>query len=167
MIFLLLPFSAQAADSVSLSQLNDCNWQVNYRGRTYDLSPLTREALARPIETDIRYALQRVPEANAHLTAMSALLREARVHTIFASAFLSGFIVARILRSGKKNAADREDYDIASYATGGLFFTSTLFSWTSTKAAKRELVNAVEAFNENSPYKIEPASSGAPLPVAQ
>ena len=34
--------------AAGLDQLNECNWIVTYRGRTYDLAPLTREALARP-----------------------------------------------------------------------------------------------------------------------
>jgi hypothetical protein len=165
-VLFLFPLFAMGAENISLDQLNDCNWLVNYRGRTYDLAPLTREALARPIETDIRYALQRVPEANAHLTSMSGHLRDARAHTIFASVFLSGFILSRVLRSSQKNRDSRAEFDISSAATGAFFLGATMFSWKSTRAAKHELVSAVAAFNESSPYKIEPAM-GSQTPVAQ
>ena len=166
-LLFLLSNSAFATEiPISLNQLNDCNWNVTYRGRTYDLAPLTREALARPIETDIRYALQRVPEANEHLNSMSNHLRSARTHTILASVFVSGFVVSRILRAGEKNTEARAQYDLASAATAVLFGAATLFSWRSTTDAKHELVSAVAAFNESSPYKIEPSVSGQ-APVAE
>jgi hypothetical protein len=160
---LLPPFASAEEKKISLDQLSDCNWMVTYRGRTYDLSPLTREALARPIESDIRYALQRVPAANDHLNAMSTHLRDARAHTIFASIFLGGFIATRIIRSSQKNENYRQDYDVASAATGLFFLASTAFSWKSTRDAKDELVKSVEAFNEGSPHKIEPAAEGQAL----
>jgi hypothetical protein len=164
-LLLLLPLFASAAEEkqVSLEGLSDCNWMVTYRGRTYDLAPLTREALARPIESDIRFALQRVPAANEHLNAMGTHLRDARAHTIFASIFLGGFIASRVLRANQKNDNDRQGYDIASAATGLFFLASTAFSWKSTRDAKAELVNAVQSFNEGSPHKIEPAAESQAL----
>lgn len=160
-LLLLLPLlSFGQENKISLDQLGDCNWMVTYRGRTYDLAPLTREALSRPIESDIRYALQRVPASARHLDSMSGHLRAARAHTILASIFVTGFVATRILRSNEKNEANHGDYDIASAATGLFFLASTAFSWKSTRDAKTELVEAVGAFNESSPHKIEPASDG-------
>ncbi len=140
-------------------QLNDCNWMVQYRGRTYDLSPLTREALSRPIETDLRYALQRVPESAEHLQKMTTKLREARAHTIFASIFISGLVVGRIIQAQQKDNDKRRSYDMLTGASGLFFLASTGFSWKATREAKQELVNAVDAFNEKSPHKIEPIST--------
>jgi hypothetical protein len=151
-----LPLSSFAATA---EELGDCNWVVTYRGRTYDLAPITREALARPIETDLRYALQRVPEANAHLNTMASLQRDARAHTMLASLFLSGFLVTRLLKSRETNPDRAKEYDILSGATGGFFFGAALSSWRATTEAKEELVKAVDAFNEKSPHKIEPASA--------
>jgi hypothetical protein len=138
------------------SELRDCNWIVSYRGRTYDLAPLTREALARPIETDIRHALQRVPESNEHLNRMSARLKDARAHTILASVFISGLIASRIMQSREKNPERRREYDYVTGAAGGFFLAATAFSWRATREAKGELVQAVDAFNRASPHKIVP-----------
>ncbi len=44
-------------------------------------------------------------------------------------------------------------------ASGLFFLASTGFSWKATREAKQELVNAVDAFNEKSPHKIEPIST--------
>lgn len=147
------------AHAVSPNELSDCNWVVTYRGRTYDLAPITREALARPLETDLRYALQRVPEASAHLDQMTVRQRDARAHTVLASIFLTGFLVTRLLASREKNADRGQEYDILSLATGGFFIGATFSSWQATRDAKAELVNAVSAFNERSPHKIEPSSA--------
>jgi|GEM_PF-4557491 len=146
--------------------LGDCNWQVSYRGRQYDLTPLTREALSRPIENDIRFAIQRVPAAKERLANMTELQRDARAHTIIASVFLGVFLLTKLLESrvpdGKNRSGEKSDYQAASYAAGGFFLGATIFSWNSTNAAKRELVHAVEDFNANSPNKILPATGGVP-----
>ncbi len=158
LVFSFLPLSsAFAASDISVKSLNDCNWFVTYRGRTYDLAPLTREALSRPIDDDIRYALQRVPEAGMHLTSMDQNLKDARAHTMLGSAFATGFLLSRVLKAGEKNPAKFDDYNVASIATAAFFVAATLFSWRATSNAKSELVQAVEAFNEKSPDKVEPA----------
>jgi len=139
-------------------QLNDCNWIVTYRGQTYDLAPLTREALARPIETDLRYALQRVPQSNEHLNRMSTRQRDAKAHTILASVFMSGLLVSRLLESREKSPEKRAEIDLISIVTGTFFLGATAFSWKATNDAKSELIKAVDAFNEHSPYKIVPST---------
>ena len=154
---LFFPLSLSLAADTK-SELQDCNWIVTYRGKTYDLSPLTREALSRPIETDLRYALQRVPASADHLNAMTAKLKEAKAHTILASVFITGFLVTRILQSGETNPDRREEKGLISAFTGGFFLAATFSSWRATRDAKRELVNAVDAFNLQSPHKIEPGN---------
>lgn len=144
-------------------ELGDCNWQVTYRGRQYDLSPLTREALSRPIENDIRFAIQRVPEAAERLDTMTGLLRSARAHTLIATAFLGAFALFKVLESNQNNRGQREDYRTASWASAGFFLGATFFSWKSTREAKDELVKAVEDFNAHSPHKILPANQGLDL----
>src|SRR3989344_2002091 len=136
-------------------KLGDCNWQVSYRGRQYDLTPLTRESLSRPIENDIRYAIQRVPEANERLESMTSKQRLSRAHTIIASIFATALILTKVAESRVKNEEERHDYRMAEYAAGGLFLAATIFSWKTSQEAKKELVMAVEEFNERSPHKIE------------
>ncbi len=148
------------ATGLSLDKLGDCKWQVTYLGRNYDLGPLTRESLSRPIENDIRFALQRVPEANAHLETMSGKLQDARAHTMLASVFLGALVITKLLESRVKNDSQKEDYRVATFASGGFFLAATLFSWRSSTEAKQELVHAVEEFNAHSPHKIEPAMPG-------
>jgi hypothetical protein len=92
---------------------------------------------------------------------MSTHLRDAKAHTILASIFISGLVLARILQSGKdKNSDQYKEYNVIQAATGGFFLAATISSWRATSEAKEELVQAVEAFNENSPHKIEPAPQG-------
>jgi hypothetical protein len=146
---------------VSLDKLGDCSWQVTYRGHVYDLSPLTRESLSRPIENDIRYVLQRVPEAGQHLDSMRSYLGQAKAHTILGSIFISGALVTKLLESRLKNDTTRPDYRTVEAAFVGFFLGATIFSFQNTAKAKEELVNAVDEFNAHSPYPIEPATGGA------
>ena len=166
---LAFPLATQAAtppgDGLSLDKLGDCNWQVSYRGRLYDLSPLTRESLTRPIENDIREALERVPEANARLEAMGKHFRDAKNQTVLASIFIGVVVIAKLLEGRVKNDGDRLNYHVAEGAAGGFFLTETFFSWRSSVAAKQELVNAVDEFNAHSIYKIEPANSRSLEPL--
>ena len=158
-LFFFETSQAFASKDSTAEKLGDCNWQVTYRGRRYDLSPLTRSTLSRPIETDIRFALERVPEANKHLENLSAKLQEARGHTIIASILISGLVVAKLLQGRVTNAEENREYQFATVAGAGFALTAALFSWKSTHEAKQELVSAVEEFNEHSPHKIEPASA--------
>jgi len=147
--------------SEQIDKLNDCNWIVTYRGRTYDLAPLTREALARPIENDIRYALQRVPAANEHLNAMGTNLRNARAHSKIGSVFLAGLIASQIVKGASPKGSEKaRTLNVISFGAGVFSIAGFLSSWKATRDAKQELVAAVESFNEKSPHKIEPAGGG-------
>lgn len=160
-IFLLLPLSSLASSTVD--GYDDCNWIVNYRGKTYDLAPLTRETLARPIESDMRPILQRVPEADEHLQIMSTDLRNARAHTIIGSAFISSFLIAKLVASAQKNPDRKEEINLLSYFAAAFFLKASFESWSSTRDAKIELTRAVSSFNEKSPHKIEAAPKAAIL----
>lgn len=149
------------ADGLTLDRLGTCNWQVTYRGRTYDLAPLTREALTRPIENDIRYALQRVPEANVHLEKVTSHLKDAKGHSQVASVFLGTMLVSALLRTRDHTDSGKKNYSVAILSSGLLALAGTYFSWRNTNEAKEELVNAVEEFNNHSAYKIEPAGASA------
>lgn len=164
-IFLFLsPLSLSfAAASPEKENYDDCNWMVTYRGKTYDLAPLTRESLARSVESDMRPILQRVPKAETHLQTMTTQLKEARAHTMIASAFISSLLITRLIRSGEKNIDRRETYDILTAVSAMFFLKATYESWNSTHNAKLELVRAVNSFNEKSPHKIDPVTSGKKL----
>ncbi len=95
------------------------------------------------------------------MEAMSSEQKNARTYTILASIFVSSLIVTKILESQKKNVEEKRPYRHAMYAEGGLFLAATILSWNSTRSAKRELVSAVEEFNEHSPHKIEPADGAS------
>lgn len=162
LIYILLQLSVSSAHAKT-EDYDDCNWIVNYRGKTYDLAPLTRETLARPIESDMRPILQRVPESDAHLQTMSTELRNARAHTIIGSAFISTFLIAKLIASGQKNEDRKSEINLLSYVAGAFFLKATFESWHSTRTAKIELTRAVNDFNEKSPHKIEAAPPATKL----
>lgn len=141
---------------------DDCNWLVTYRGRTYDLAPLTRESLARPVDGDIRSILERVPESESLLSQVEKRSADAKAHTIIASAAVSGLLVTRLLRSNEKNRERHDTYDILTAVTGLFFLKGAYESWRATRDAKETLLKAVRVFNENSPNKIEPVPQSGP-----
>lgn len=148
-----------------MDTLGDCKWKVTYRGRNYDLSPLLRESLLRPMESDIRYALNRVPASAEHLEKMTANLRSARTKTIFGSVAAGLFVVAWIIHGNKSITGDVHTVANRSmYATGAIALTSGILSWIDTHSAKKELVSAVQEFNNHSNFKMEPASTGLNTP---
>lgn len=160
-LLLILTLLAHLSSASSQTEeYDDCNWIVNYRGKTYDLAPLTRETLARPIESDMRPILQRVPEADEHLQIMSEELRNARAHTIIGSAFISTFLITKLIASAQKNPDRKSEINLLSYVAGAFFIKASFESWSSTRTAKTELIRAVNAFNEKSPHKIEAAKPG-------
>lgn len=166
LIGLLATASADASTApVSPAQkYEQCSWLVSYRGRTYDLAPLTRETLARPIEGDIRSLLSRVPAAADHLSQVTSASRAAKVQAIIASAALGVFLGTRIARSGSKkdDESARLGLDIAAIVSG-LFFAKGLHaSYQATLTAREELALAVEAFNAGSPHPIQPVVKGGP-----
>lgn len=169
LLLLPLPPPAQAAekpgdkpsDGMTVEKLGDCLWKVSYRGRIYDLSPLMRESLSRPLDNDLRYVLERVPQSNERLNALNESLHSAKTYTILASVFITAAIVTKILEGRLQSDHARPTYRIIEGSTGALFLTSAILSWRSTSHAKQELVNAVDEFNARSPYKIEPASGRA------
>jgi len=154
--FLLLPVCSQAKQEEPNKSFQDCNWLVSYRGKTYDLAPLTREALARPIDTDLRFALRKVPASADHLDVMSNKIRDAKAHTILGSIFATGFLVAKILEANQTNADRRAELKQISFFSAAFFLGATYQGYRATSAADSELESALEEFNKKSPHKINP-----------
>jgi hypothetical protein len=146
-------------------EFESCNWLVSYRNRTYDLSPLTKEGLARPVDGDLRTILTRVPEADEKLQAVTDHAKEAKFHSIVGTASMMALIGTRIARSQAKNKGRSEDtlvtLDVVSMISGLFFIKATYDSGVATKATKDDLIEAVKAFNAHSPYKVEPARKGS------
>lgn len=155
-LFLPLSLSVFANSEETSKSFQDCNWLVNYRGKTYDLAPLTREALSRPIDTDLRFALRKVPESADHLDVMSNKIRDAKAHTILGSIFATGFLITKILEANQTNADRRLELKQISFFTAAFFLGATYQGFRATRAANSELENAVEKFNKKSPHKIIP-----------
>jgi hypothetical protein len=168
-LFILISIGTPAAQAEPVSpsssqKYEQCSWLVTYRGRTYDLAPLTKEVLARPLEGDIRALMSRVPAAADHLAKVNRNSKAAKTQAIIASAALGIFVGARI---GRKNAANasseiKMSWDVGSIVSGLFFLKGLHASFTATRDAKEELANAVEAFNAASPYPIQPLVKGAP-----
>lgn len=165
-LFLLLLFffsSSIYAKTTSNFGYEQCNWLVNYRNHTYDLTPLTRTGLNRPIESDLRPVLERVPRAAEKLQLVTDLSKEAKAHSIIGSAAITIFIGNRLINYTARRAKDdsRLEMDVISLVSGLIFFKATYDSWRATSASKEELAEAIDIFNEKSPYKITPANKGA------
>jgi hypothetical protein len=160
--FLILWLSAGIAISPSAhgakqgGQWEECNWMVTYRGRTYDLAPLTRESLSRPLETDLRLALSKVPQANIHLLSVEKNIRDSNGQARLASAFIMAALLSRIIGSSSPSEDAKQDFRIATVVSIGFFGAAALSSWRSAGRAKAELAEAVESFNRESPQKILP-----------
>ena len=148
----------------TFNKYNECNWLVVYRGRTYDLAPLTKPSLARPVEGDLRSVIQRVPSAETHLFNVNQKMTEAKVHTVIGSIAISSLLISRIFASSAKNGPQDKKIaiDIVSIASGLLFLKAGHASWEATRDSKRELVTAINVFNANSPHQIVPVSKGMP-----
>lgn len=138
-----------------------CNWLVKYRNQTYDLTPLTRTGLSRPIESDLKPVLERVPEAAEKLRKVSDHAKDAKAHSMIGSVAISIFIASRIAKANTRDPNDdtRLQLDLASLIGGVFFLTATYESWKATKASEETLVQAIDLFNEKSPYKILPAEN--------
>lgn len=178
LFFLLHASHSYAAKSNGYYGYEECNWLVTYRNRTYDLTPLTRVGLSRPIESDLRPVLERVGESTDALRLVGEHARNAKAHSIIGSAAISFMVLDRILHASIKGFGDeafnfstkalhingdkglRISVDVLAFVGGLIFLKATYESWHETRASKTELVNAIESFNEKSPYKIE-AAKGA------
>lgn len=140
-----------------VQQLESCSWMVRYRNRTYDLSPLTRKGLDRPLEGDMRTILRRVPAAAGHLEQIEKNVAAADVHTALATVGLTAFIVTRIFQGNAGERGRKSDKYIAlSLSSGLLFLRSAYAGWQLKKDTKEELAAAIEAFNAKSPDPIVP-----------
>lgn len=140
-----------------------CDWLVTYRSRTYDLAPLTKGSLSRPIDGDIRAVIRRVPEAGAHLDEVERSARLGRTHSIIGSGGITTLLLSRIFRADPKlddNPSKRKTIDLIGLAGLLIFVKSTLDSSYHAERARSELVEAVRVFNDTSSYKIAPYEEG-------
>jgi hypothetical protein len=100
-----------------------------------------------------------VPEAGAHLDLVESEAHLSKVHSMVGSAGLMSFLLGRIVRSDPKiqsNPSKQKTIDIIGLLGVVIFIKSTMESHFSHSRAQDELQAAVESFNPNSPYKIEP-----------
>jgi hypothetical protein len=100
---------------------------------------------------------------------MNGHLGDAKMHTYLASFFLGAFLVAKLMeKHSVAPTSPARDNDLDNFHAGeaaalGFSVASIFFSWRSTVAAKESLVGAVNAFNDHSGFKIEPAVGKKPL----
>lgn len=147
----------------SVQDYERCDWLVTYRNRTYDLAPLTRGSLGRPLDGDIISVLRRVPEASMHLDQVDHKAKLARIESMVGSASITGFILSRIFRSDPKvkvHPEKQKTIDLVGLFGLVVFVKSTIDSHNATEDARTELGLAVESFNQNSSHKIEPNKEG-------
>jgi hypothetical protein len=156
-LFLAL-LSHLSGDAFAKTPLEQCNWLVTYKNRTYDLSPLTREGLSRPLEGDIRSVLQRVPSAEAHLQMVDKNVRDAKFYTKIATFGIAAFAASRLIRSNLKpwDSQGRQGVDVLAVVSALIFLKSTTESSRASDDTKTELNSAIDEFNQNSDQQILP-----------
>lgn len=146
---------------VEAKELETCSWLVSYRHRIYDLSPLSRKGLDRPLEGDLHSILRRVPEANASLEKIDRNNRDAKVHTALASFAIVTFLGTRIAQGANEKNRRSDAYLAINIGAGLLFLRSIYAGFELRKSTREELVRAVQEFNKVSedpilPYEGEP-----------
>lgn len=144
-----------------LYNYESCNWLVTYRGNTYDLAPLTRESLSRPVDGDLRAVLERIPEAEEHLKNSAREVRAAKFHSMLGTAAAMLAIGTRVAHGNAKDSSreTRHTLNLISIVSSLFFVKATHSAFESTRESREELAAAVNAFNEKSPYRIEPAEN--------
>ena len=144
-----------------VQRLEDCSWLVTYRKRIYDLSPLTRTGLNRPLDGDVRTILRRVPSAAKHLTQISRNTKEAEVQTALATLGLTAFLVTQIFKGNTDERGRKSDtYMAISLMSALLFVRSAYAGWQLKRNSKEELAAAIDSFNAQSPAPIIPYDGG-------
>ncbi|NUM87784.1 MAG: hypothetical protein HUU37_01135 [Bdellovibrionales bacterium] len=155
------PRAPRIPSPYKLYNYESCNWLVTYRGNTYDLAPLTRESLSRPVEGDLRAVLERVPEAEEHLKNSSREVRAAKFHSVLGTTAVMLAVGSRLAYENSKSLSrdTRQSLNIVSIASVLFFLKATHAAFESTRESREELAAAVNAFNEKSPHRIEPAEN--------
>lgn len=133
----------------------DCEWLVQYRGQTYDLSPVTKKTLAEPSEGDLRYVLMRVPKSRLHLERME---QDHKLSNIFTSSATASLVLLAVTRFVLPQLTETSSQfrDATSVTLAFTFGLSALKAWHHAKEAKKELARSITSFNELSNEKILP-----------
>lgn len=145
---------------VEIKEMETCSWLVTYRKRIYDLTPLTRKGLERPLEGDMHTVLRRVPESEEHLEKISKNTRDAKVHTAIATFALATLLVTRIVQSGNPERGKQPEYMALNLGAGLLFLRAVYAGYELKQDTKQELVQAVQEFNNVSQDPILPYEGG-------
>ncbi len=140
-----------------------CNWLVTYRNRTYDLYPLTRSNLSRPLKRGIRSILHSVPKARGHMERAERSIQEAKEYGRWASLGLLSLAGMQLAYASSDYL--QEELKVVVYplsiVSGLVFLRSAILGWRRNQETKEELALAVQTFNAESrepilPYKGDP-----------
>ena len=145
---------------VEIKELETCSWLVTYRKRVYDLSPLSRKGLERPLEGDMHTILRRVPGAENHLDQITRNNRDARVHTSIATFAIASLLVTRIVQGNSSSKGKSPKYMALNIGSVLLFLRAAYAGFELKQDTKEELVEAVQEFNNVSEDPILPYEGG-------
>lgn len=155
------PYSAlRERRRLETRELESCSWLITYRNRVYDLSPLTRKGLDRPLEGDVQSIIRKVPAAAAHLDQVDRNDRESKVHTGIATGAILLLVGTRIAMTSSKAKADPGPYLALNIASVLLFARAAYAGWELKQASKREVAEAIQEFNAVSEDPIQPYRGG-------
>jgi hypothetical protein len=141
---------------IEVKELENCSWLVSYRNRIYDLSPLSRKGLERPLEGDLHSILRRVPLAAESLQKIERNNQEAKVHTAIASFAILTIVGTRIAQGSSERRKRSDAYLALNIGAGLLFLRSVYAGFETRRNTREELVNAVQEFNKVSEDPILP-----------
>lgn len=144
---------------VEAKELENCSWLVTYKDRIYDLSPLTRKSLDRPLEGDISSVVRRSPRAEFHLNNVEKNISAAKVHTAIATTALLGLIGARIAQANSKNG-NKPKYLMLNIGAVLLFARAAYAGFELKQESKQEVAKAIQEFNSASEDPILPYDKG-------
>lgn len=145
---------------VEIKELETCSWLVTYRKRVYDLSPLSRKGLERPLEGDMHTILRRVPAAEKHLNNIARNNRDAKVHTSIATFAIASLIATRIVQGNSPSRKKAPEYLALNIGSALLFLRAAYAGFELNQATKQELAHAVQEFNNVSEDPILPYEGG-------
>ena len=138
---------------IQFNELEECCWKVRYQNKIYDLSPLTRKGLERPLESDIRTVFRQVPGAAMEIKQIDQNNRDEKAHTAFGTIGLGAFLLTRIFQSRSQNQKS-DKYTTLNIISLLVFAKAVHANWSLKRATNERIATAVEEFNAMSPDKI-------------
>lgn len=143
--------------ALRVNELQECSWKVRYRNKVYDLSPLTRRGLERPLEGDMRTVLRRVPGAALQVEKIDQNNQDEKVHTAIATIGLGGLLLTRIFQGRTSDESSKSDKYIALNIISLLVFAKAIHAgWSLKQDTQERIALAVQEFNDVSSEKIVP-----------